>query len=197
MHSNSRSGADSGRSSVHHEITMFGALVRVLWVLLLVGTLVSETAPLSLAFEAKFPPLIFYGYEVAKLVAFFGLGFLTPLAWWNYRRLGVAALLAVVITGSVEIGQFLIPGHRPSTFELLVKLFLLLVGFTKGLDVRSYRILSIGRFDIHFSSSHWKTHLMESRTSSLSRVPFSGSSSLETWRPKRFAQCLAVRAIPQ
>ncbi len=160
MSGNGWPAVESGKFHVRPDITMFGGPVRILWFLLLAITLVAETAPLSLSFEAKFPPLFFYGYEAAKLAAFVCLGFLTPVAWWHYKSLGNAAMFALVVTGFVEMGQSFIPGHRPSTLELFVKFMLLFAGFVTGLDVRKYQVLSIGRFTVHFSSRYWKEHRM-------------------------------------
>jgi hypothetical protein len=160
MAGNGWPAVESGKFHICPDIAMFGGLTRILWFFLLVITLVSETAPLPLSFEAKFPPLFFYGYEAVKLAAFVCLGFLTPLAWWHYKSLGNAAMFAFVVTGFVEMGQSFIPGHRPSTLELFVKFVLLFAGFVTGLDVRKYQVLSIGWFTIHFSSRYWKEHIL-------------------------------------
>lgn len=145
-------------------IAMFGVLVRSLWFLLLIGTLAAELVPLSLEFEAKFSPLIFHGYEAAKLLGFFALGFLTPLAWWHSKSLGIGALFAIVVTMFVELGQALIPGHRASTLELTVKLVLLFAGLASGLDVRAYQEFTAGPLRIYFSSRYWTRHLLSRGT---------------------------------
>jgi hypothetical protein len=136
-------------------ISMFGSLVRGLWFLLLASTLVSELVPLSVAFEAQFSTLTFHFYELAKLGAFFVFGFLTPLAWWRYKNLGVGVLFAIVTTAVVELGQAFIPGHRTSALELSVKLILLLTGFACALDVRKYQNFNTGPLSVRFSSRHW------------------------------------------
>jgi hypothetical protein len=134
---------------------MFSAPVRSIWFVLFAITLVSELVPLSLAFEAQFPPLVFRCYEAAKLLAFFVLGFLTPIAWWDYKSLGRGALFAIVTTGIVEIGQAFIPGHRASTLELAVKLVLIFTGFVCGLDARKDQQFTVGTLCIRFSSRYW------------------------------------------
>jgi len=153
--------AYSHRSQAHSRpaatmtIAMFSLPARSIWLLLLVGTLASELIPLSLAFEGQFSPVVFQYYEAAKLLAFFGLGFLTPIAWWHYKSLGVSALFALLLTSAAELGQAFIPGHRASTLELAVKLVLLFTGFACGLDVRKYQQFTVGPLCIRFSSHYW------------------------------------------
>jgi len=136
-------------------VPMFSLPVRGLWFLLLALTLAIEVVPLSVAFEAQFSSLVFHSYEAAKLVAFVVFGFLTPLAWWRYKSLGIGVLFAMVTSAIVELGQSFIPGHRTSTFELAVKLVLLFVGFAAALDVRKYQEFTVGPMCIRFSSRYW------------------------------------------
>jgi hypothetical protein len=138
-------------------VPMFSLPVRSLWLLLLAFTLAIELVPLSVAFEAQFSSFIFHTYEAAKLAAFVVFGFLTPLAWWRYKSLGIGALFAIVTTAIVELGQAFIPGHRTSTFELVVKLVLLFVGFAAALDVRKYQEFTIGPLRVRFSSRYWSS----------------------------------------
>jgi hypothetical protein len=147
--------ADSRREPAAITIPMFSGVIHVLWFLLLACTLFSELVPLSQAFEAQFSTLIFHCYEAAKLLAFFLFGFLTPLAWWQYRSLGTGVIFAIVTTAIVEIGQAFIPGHRPSMFELSTKLVLLFVGFAIALDLRKYQTIHVGPICVRFSSRYW------------------------------------------
>jgi hypothetical protein len=137
-------------------VAMFGVPLRAVWFLALMGTLISELVPLSATFESRFSPFAFYSYQGAKLMAFMGLGFLTPLAWWHYKRLGIGVLFMIAITVTVEILQFLIPGHRTSGVELVVKIVLLLTGFVCGLDVRKYQRFTVGPLSVRFTSRHWR-----------------------------------------
>jgi hypothetical protein len=134
---------------------MFGAPVCALWFFVLACTLASELIRLTLAFEGRFPPVVFYSYQAAKLVAFFVFGFLTPLAWWQSKSLGIGALFAIVTTAIVEFAQSFVVGHSTSVFELAVKLVLLFTGFLLGLDARMYQRFTFGRLGVLFSSSHW------------------------------------------
>jgi hypothetical protein len=138
-------------------VPMFSVPVRGLWFLLLVFTLGIELVPLSVAFEAQFSSLIFHSYEAAKLVAFVVFGFLTPLAWWRYKTLGIGILFAIVTAAIVELGQAFIPGHRTSVLELAVKLLLLFVGFAAALDIRKYQEFTIGPLMIRFLSRYWSS----------------------------------------
>jgi hypothetical protein len=151
------SGAHPHRApAVILTVPMFSVPVRSLWFLLLIGTLASELVPLSVAFEAQFSTFTLYLYEAAKLVAFFVFGFLTPVAWWRYKTLGIGVLFAIVTTSIVELGQAFIPGHRASVMELTVKLALLFIGFATALDVRKYQEFSVGPLCIRFSSRPWR-----------------------------------------
>jgi len=137
-------------------IPMFSVTIRSLWFVLLVATLSAELIPLSLAFEARFPPLTFYSYVAAKLMAFFVFGFLTPLAWWRYKSLGTGILFAFVTTAIVELGQAFIPGHRTSVIELAVKLVLLFGGFAGALAIRRNQEYDFGMLHLRFSSPYWE-----------------------------------------
>jgi hypothetical protein len=150
------SGAHSGRTpAAVITVAMFSLPVRALWFLVLACTLVSELVPLSVAFEAQFSTLTFHLYEVAKLVTFLVFGFVTPIAWWRYKNLGMGALFALITTATVEFGQAFIPGHRTSVLELGVKLFLLFIGFAIALDIRKYQNFNAGPLSVRFSSRHW------------------------------------------
>jgi hypothetical protein len=138
-------------------VPMFSRLVRALWFLLLGCTVISELVPLTLAFEAQFSTFAFHCYQGAKLIAFLVFGFLTPLAWWRYKSLGIGALFAIVTTAIVEAGQGFVPGHRASTLEFLVKLVLLFTAFAAGLDIRKYQEFTAGPLGIRFSSRYWSS----------------------------------------
>jgi hypothetical protein len=138
-------------------VPMFSLPIRALWFLLLAFTLAIELVPLSVAFEAQFSSLVFHSYEAAKLVAFVVFGFLTPIAWWRYKSLGIGVLFAIVTTAIVELGQSFIPGHRTSTLELVVKLVLLFIGFAAALDIRKYQEFTLGPLRIRFSSRYWSS----------------------------------------
>jgi hypothetical protein len=152
------SGAQSHRSPpAIIDVPMFSVAVRGLWFLVLTYTLVSELVPLSAAFEAQFSSLAFHSYQATKLVCFFVFGFLTPIAWWRYKSLGIGVLFAFGTTAIVEIGQAFIPGHRASMLELTVKFMLLFTGFTAALDVRKYQEFTVGPICLRFSSRFWKS----------------------------------------
>jgi hypothetical protein len=150
-------GVHSHRSPIKLvTVPMFGIAVRGLWVLLLLSTFLIEVIPLSTAFEAQFSNFTFHFYEAMKLVAFFVFGFLTPIAWWRYKSLGIGVLFAIITTAIVELGQAFIPGHRASILELVVKLVLLFGGFAAALDVRKYQNFNIGPLCVRFTSRYWQ-----------------------------------------
>jgi len=100
--------------------------------------------------------MIFHSYEAAKVVAFFAFGFLTSLAWWRYKTLGIGVLFAIITTAIVELGQAFIPGHRASILELAVKLILLFTGFAGALHVRKCQEFTGSPLCIRFSSRYWR-----------------------------------------
>lgn len=145
----------NGSSPAIVNVPMFSLPIRILWLLVVGGTLLSQLVPLTLAFEAQFSTLTFHFYQAAKLAAFFVFGFLTPLAWWRYQTLGRGILFGIVTTAIVEIGQSFIPGHRSSVIELCVKVTLIITGFALALDIRKYQDFKIGALSIRFSSRYW------------------------------------------
>jgi hypothetical protein len=102
----------------------------------------------------NFAPLLFYSYSGCKALMFVLLGFLTPLAFWRFDRIGLGVVASAVGAGVAEISQSLVAGHRSSFPEFLLKLLLLLTGFAVALSVRYDRKIAVGRFGIRFTGSH-------------------------------------------
>src|ERR1700761_1637995 len=130
-------------------LRMFSWAARILWALLFCLLLISELAPRPL-----FAPLMYYSYSSAKALMFVLLGFLTPLSFWRFDRLGLGALFAVAAAGAAELSQSLFEGHRSRFAEFLLKLLLLLIGFACALNARYDRKVGFGRFSIRLSDTH-------------------------------------------
>jgi tryptophan-rich sensory protein len=130
-------------------LRMFSWAARIVWTLLFCLVVISELAPRPLL-----APLLYYSYSSAKALMFILLGFLTPLSFWRFDRLGLGAMFAVGAAGAAELFQSLFEGHRSSLAEFLVKLLLLLIGFACALNARYDRKVGFGRFSIRLSDTH-------------------------------------------
>ena len=77
-----------------------------------------------------------------------------PVELLAFDSLGIGLLLSAATAGSVELLQSVSPGHSASYLEFGAKLFLLLLGFTFGLDLRYDRRLCIGPLRITLFGPH-------------------------------------------
>ena len=143
----------SGSPHVHMPLVrLFTWRVRLWWMALFVMLLLSELLP-----RPNFGPLLYYSYSGAKALMFLLMGFLTPLTFWRFDRLGLGVIFSIFGAGVAEMSQSTLAGHRSSFLEFLLKLILLVTGFGLGLSVRYDRKLSVGRFGIRFTDSHLKS----------------------------------------
>jgi len=136
----------SGRFS----IPVSNPLTRAVWTIVIVITVVTEVMPIPLM-----PPLPFYSYVAVKLICFFALGYLAPLAFWRFNALNRGILLAAISATAVETLQGLLHhGHSFHWYELVVKLVVILLGFALALDARYEGKVSLGVFHIWLKSDH-------------------------------------------
>jgi hypothetical protein len=93
---------------------------------------------------------LFYGYKTLKAVLFVVFGFLTPIAFWRFRSLSYGLVVAAVSALIVELlqGWLVFTGHSFGWLELSAKLFLIFLGFVKGLDARYEGAIRIGRLKL-------------------------------------------------
>jgi hypothetical protein len=132
-------------------LRMFTWTLRLSWFILSILLLLAELLP-----RPNFAPLMYYSYSGAKVLMFVSLGFLTPLTFWRFDRLGLGVLFSVAAAGLAELSQSAFPGHRSSFPEFLLKLLLLVIGFTVALNVRYDRRLALGRrFGVRLTDSHF------------------------------------------
>jgi hypothetical protein len=137
---------------VTQPLRVFGATIRSLWILIVIITVLAETLP-----APQTAPLPFYIYKAAKALCFLLVGYLAPLAFWQFKSLNRGILYAVLSATLVETLQALIGhGHSFSWYELAAKLVLLLGGFTLALDARYERAIRLGPLVIPFD---WPAHL--------------------------------------
>jgi hypothetical protein len=112
---------------------LFDVYIRALWLALVAVTILSEVIP-----TPHLKPLLFYGlYSPAKLICFLALGFFTPLALASMNAMNRGIAFATVSAAIIEVLQtFIGNGHSFHWYELVVKLFIILFGFSFGLTVR-------------------------------------------------------------
>jgi hypothetical protein len=125
------------RLSLH----IFNAWTRFLWIVLAVTTVISEVVPIP-----HMNPILHYGvYSPSKLVCFLLIGFFTPLAFARLNALSRGIGFATVCATVVEALQGLIGnGHSFHSYELAVKLTVILFGFMLGLEARYEGALTLG-----------------------------------------------------
>jgi hypothetical protein len=136
-----------------HELPLiFGPYVRLAWTAIAILTISLELTPFH-NFEARYTfvaYLLFYGYKALKALLFLILGFLTPIAFWRFRSLTYGLIMAAISAFIVELlqGFLVFTGHSFGWFELIAKLFLIFVGFMKGLDARYEGAIRIGSVNL-------------------------------------------------
>ena len=128
----------------------FKAAPKMAWFGLLALTIFLEVEPLPLEI---YPPL-FYSYKLFKGILFLALGYLTPLAFWRFNSLGRGVLIAFASACFVEILQGFFRGHAFSFFELLLKLVVILFGFSLALNARYEKKINFGWLQIHLRGEH-------------------------------------------
>jgi hypothetical protein len=130
-------------------VAIFNWRARLCWLVLFILLMLAELLP-----RPNFAPLLFYSYSGCKALMFVLLGFLTPLTFWRFDRIGLGVIASAIGAGAAEMSQSLVAGHRSSWLEFLLKVLLLLAGFAVALSVRYDRKISVGRFGIRFTGSH-------------------------------------------
>jgi hypothetical protein len=146
MHSGSYSAVPALRMP---SIAIFNWRARLCWIVLFVLLMLAELLP-----RPNLAPLLFYSYSGCKALMFILLGFLTPLAFWRFDRIGLGVIFSIIGAGAAEISQSFVMGHRSSFLEFGLKLLLLMAGFAVALSVRYDGKISVGRFGIRFTGSH-------------------------------------------
>ncbi len=128
----------------------FGAGARFVWLLIFTITVVSDVYPFPLL-----PPLVFYTIWGIKLLLFFLLGYVAPLAFWRFNALNRGVTLAALSATFVEAVQGIVGhGHSFHWYELIVKLALILLGFGLALEAVYDRKISIGPLKIYLTGQH-------------------------------------------
>ena len=131
---------------------IFGPSMRLAWTVIAVLTISLELTPFH-NFQARFTfvaYLLFYGYKTLKALLFLIFGFLTPIAFWRFRSLTYGLVIAAFSALLVELlqGWLVFTGHSFGWLELAAKLFLIFVGFMKGLNARYEGAVRIGSLSL-------------------------------------------------
>jgi hypothetical protein len=121
-------------------VSAFSISIRILFVVAVAALVISELTPIPV-----WPPPIYYPYQFLKLAGFVIIGILTPLAFWRFNALNRGLMYAAFSAAFVESMQAIVNrGHAFHWYELVVKLALILFGFSVGLDIRYERQIKIG-----------------------------------------------------
>jgi hypothetical protein len=124
-------------------VSAFSISIRILFVVIVSAMVISELTSVPM-----WPPPIYYPYQILKLTGFVIIGILTPLAFWRFNALNRGLLYAALSAAFVESMQAIVnrghSGHSFHWYELIVKLVLILFGFSIGLDIRYERQIKIG-----------------------------------------------------
>jgi hypothetical protein len=124
-------------------INAFSITIRILFVVIVSAMVIGELTSVPM-----WPPLIFYPYCAIKLLGFVAIGILTPIAFWRFNALNRGLLYAALSAAFVETMQAIVnrghSGHAFHWYELVVKLVLILFGFSIGLDIRYESQITIG-----------------------------------------------------
>lgn len=118
------------------------------WVVVAAVTVISEVIPVP-----QMSRIVHYGvYTPLKLVLFFLIGYLTPLAFATFRFLNRGIAFAAVSATAVELLQGIIGnGHSFHLYELTTKWIVIGLGFMFGLDARCEGTLELGVLHIVFN----------------------------------------------
>lgn len=128
-------------------VTAFSMSIRIFFVAVVAGLVIAELISVPM-----WPPPIYYPWQILKLVGFIAVGILTPLAFFRFNALNRGLLYAALSAAFVETMQAIVnrghSGHSFHWYELVVKLVLILFGFSVGLDIRYERQIKIGPFQL-------------------------------------------------
>jgi hypothetical protein len=134
-------------------VNAFSISIRILFIVVVSALVVAELISVP-----TWPPPIYYPWQVLKLLGFVAVGILTPIAFWRFNALNRGLLYAALSAAFVETMQAIVnrghSGHAFHWYELVVKLILILFGFSIGLDIRYERHVKIGPVQFVLHGNH-------------------------------------------
>lgn len=131
-------------------LRVFTRGIRITWLAIAAITILLEVIPIPLM-----APLRFYSYCAVKALLFMLLGYMAPLAFWPFNQLNRGILFAALSACFVESMQGVVRhGHSFHWYELIIKLLIILLGFSLALTARYDREVSIGPLRIRLMDDH-------------------------------------------
>jgi hypothetical protein len=134
-------------------LNAFSIAIRSLFVTVVAALVLAELISVPM-----WPPPIYYPWQILKLTGFVLVGILTPIAFWRFNALNRGLLYAALSAAFVETMQAIVnrghSGHAFHWYELVVKLVLILFGFSVGLDIRYERQMKIGPVQFILHGNH-------------------------------------------
>jgi hypothetical protein len=146
-HLNRLTGASG--ATLSSSIILFNVRIKTAWVLLTLLTISSELVRIP-----PMPSVLFDLYYGVKVVFFFSVGFISPLAFYKLNRIGLGLVFSFLSALLIEVFQGLLSnGHSFHWYELAGKLALIALGFAIALDRRYERKISLGPVNICFRTN--------------------------------------------
>ncbi len=131
-------------------LRVFTRGLRIIWLLIAAVTILLEIIPIP-----PMAPVPFYAYCAGKALLFALLGFLAPLTFWPFNQLNRGIALAAISACAVETLQGLVQhGHSFHWYELIIKLAIILFGFSLALNARYDRQISLGPLRVRLIGEH-------------------------------------------
>jgi glycopeptide antibiotics resistance protein len=138
------------QSEASISLRVFTRGIRITWLAIAAITILLEIIPIPLM-----APLRFYAYCGGKALLFALLGYMAPLAFWRFNELNRGIAFAAFSACLVETLQGVLHhGHSFHWYELLIKLAIILVGFSLALNARYDRQIAIGPLRIRLVEDH-------------------------------------------
>jgi hypothetical protein len=142
--------ASHSLSSSGPSVRIFTPTIRCIWIGTVLLTVASE-----IIFLPLLPPVEHYTYKFVKALLFIAVGYLAPLSFWRFNALTKGIFLALISSVFVETLQGVIAkGHSFHWYELLLKLALILFGFSRALDARYERRIAAGPIQVRLIGEH-------------------------------------------
>lgn len=122
---------------------------KLFWAVIVGVTLVNEVIPIP-----RLTVAASYSFYAAKIICFFALGYVAPMAFLRFNAINRGILLAAFSATCVESLQGVWHhGHSFHWYDLVGKLVLILFGFALGLEARYERVISVGPIRIRLADN--------------------------------------------
>jgi hypothetical protein len=127
-------------------MAIFTNTLKSVWLILLATAVAFELMPMH------YPAGVLTLHNCYKACLLLLLGYLLPLAFWQYNTLNTSLLLAALSVPILETLQAAIGnGHRFSLLEVTAKSLLLAIGFVVALNTRYEMQITVGRLRLRLT----------------------------------------------